>query len=87
MPRAAAAKPHAFSPDIEAFIATFADDIADGSAAVFAGAGLSVSVGYVDWRGLMREIAHELGLSVDRETNLVAVAQYHLNERRNSGIA
>ncbi len=27
--------------------------------------------------------ACELGLSVDRETNLVAVAQYHLNERRN----
>ncbi|MBQ0942612.1 SIR2 family protein [Ideonella sp. 4Y16] len=83
MPRTAAAKPHTFSPDIEAFISTFADDIADGSAAIFAGAGLSVSVGYVDWRGLMREIAHELGLSVDRETNLVAVAQYHLNERRN----
>ncbi len=83
MPSAATAKLHAFSPDIEAFISTFADDIADGSAAIFAGAGLSVSVGYVDWRGLMREIAHELGLSVDRETNLVAVAQYHLNERRN----
>jgi hypothetical protein len=83
MPRAAIARPHAFAPDIEAFISTFADDIADGSAAIFAGAGLSVSVGYVDWRGLMREIAHELGLSVDRETNLVAVAQYHLNERRN----
>jgi hypothetical protein len=83
MPRAAATRPPAFTPDIEAFISTFADDIADGSAAIFAGAGLSVSVGYVDWRGLMRDIANELGLSVDRETNLVAVAQYHLNERRN----
>lgn len=31
----------------------------------------------------MREIADELGLDVDREANLVAVAQYHLNERRN----
>jgi hypothetical protein len=31
----------------------------------------------------MRDIASELDLDVDRETNLVAVAQYHLNERRN----
>lgn len=72
-----------FSPDIQSFIESFVDDIASGTAAVFAGAGLSVASGYVDWRGLMRDIANELGLSVDRETNLVAVAQYHLNERRN----
>jgi uncharacterized protein YfiM (DUF2279 family) len=72
-----------FSPDVQAFINSFADDIADGTAAIFAGAGLSVSSGYVNWSELMREIAQELGLDVDRETNLVAVAQYHLNERRN----
>lgn len=72
-----------FSPDIQAFINAFADDIADGTAAIFAGAGLSVASGYVNWSELLREIAEELGLDVDRETNLVAVAQYHLNERRN----
>lgn len=75
--------PSLFSHDVRSFIESFADDIADGSAAIFAGAGLSVASGYVDWRGLMREIAADLGLDVDRETNLVAVAQYHLNERRN----
>ncbi|MFL9904572.1 SIR2 family protein [Paraburkholderia fungorum] len=72
-----------FSPDIQAFINAFASDIADGTAAIFAGAGLSVASGYVNWSELMREIAEELGLDVDRETSLVAVAQYHLNERRN----
>ena len=75
--------PVPFSHDIQSFIAGFVDDISDGTAVVFAGAGLSVASGYVDWRGLMRDIASELGLSVDRETNLVAGAQYHLNERRN----
>ncbi|UUZ65698.1 SIR2 family protein [Polaromonas sp. P1-6] len=75
--------PAPFAPDIRTFIDTFAEDIADGTAAIFAGAGLSVASGYVDWRGLMREIANELGLNVDHETNLVAVAQYHFNERRN----
>jgi hypothetical protein len=72
-----------FSPDIQAFINSFASDIADGTAAIFAGAGLSVASGYVNWSELMREIAEELGLDVDRESSLVAVAQYHLNERRN----
>lgn len=75
--------PAPFSHDIGAFIDSFAQDIVDGTATIFAGAGLSVASGYVDWRELMREIASELGLSVDREANLVAVAQYHFNERRN----
>jgi hypothetical protein len=79
----AAATPSKFSPDVRAFINSFASDIADDAAAIFAGAGLSVASGYVNWTELLREIAQELGLDVDRETNLVAVAQYHLNERRN----
>ncbi|MCD5326781.1 SIR2 family protein [Chromobacterium piscinae] len=72
-----------FSPDIQAFINSFVNDIADGTATIFAGAGLSVASGYVNWSELMRDIAKELGLDVDRETNLVAIAQYHLNERGN----
>lgn len=72
-----------FSPDVEAFIASYVSDIADGAAAIFAGAGLSVGSGYVNWSELMRDIASELGLDVDRESNLVAVAQYHLNARGN----
>lgn len=75
--------PVPFSHDVQAFINSFANEIADGTAAIFAGAGLSVASGYVNWAELLREIAEELGLDVDRETNLVAVAQYHLNERRN----
>lgn len=75
--------PAPFSADIKAFIEIFASEIADANAGIFAGAGLSVDSGYVNWKELMREIAAELELDVDRETNLVAVAQYHLNERRN----
>ena len=78
---APAAKP--FGPDLQAFIKDFAAHIRDGAAAVFAGAGLSVDGGFVNWAGLLREIAEDLGLDVDRETNLVALAQYHVNERRN----
>lgn len=59
-----------FTPDIESFVASFAADIRDGAAAIFAGAGLSVESGYVNWSALLREIAHELGLDVDRENEL-----------------
>ena len=55
----------------------------DGDAALFVGAGLSVPAGFVDWKTLMRDIADELGLSVDRESDLVALAQYHWNEQGN----
>jgi hypothetical protein len=64
------------------FISEFGESLLREQAAVFAGAGLSVAAGLVDWKGLMRRIAGSLGLEVDRENDLVAVAQYHQNERR-----
>lgn len=67
------------------FIKRFADSIGKKEVAIFAGAGLSRPAGYVDWRSLLREIAHDLHLDIDRETDLIAVAQYHLNEKRNRG--
>lgn len=70
------------TPEAESFVAAYVNAIEDRSAAVFAGAGLSIPAGLVDWRGLLREIAKEIGLDVDRENDLVAVAQYHVNEKR-----
>jgi hypothetical protein len=52
----------------------------DGHAALFIGAGMSRPSGFVDWRGLMSEIAHDLGLNVDQESDLIAVAQYCFNK-------
>lgn len=53
----------------------------EGDAALFIGAGMSRPSGFVDWKGLMRECAKELGLDVDLEHDLIAVAQYYLNKR------
>jgi hypothetical protein len=50
-------------------------------AAIFAGAGLSVSSGFVNWKELLREIAESIELNVDEEMDLVALAQYYENER------
>lgn len=70
----------AFNPEIERFIRDFSKEIAENNAAVFAGAGLSVGAGYVDWKRLLRPIAEELNLDVEREHDLVSLAQYHVNE-------
>lgn len=67
------------------FIKRYAQSLDSGDVAAFVGAGLSRAAGYVDWRALLRGIAADLGLDVDRETDLLAVAQYHLNEKRSRG--
>jgi hypothetical protein len=65
------------------FIREFAEALDAGTAAFFVGAGLSKPAGFADWRMLLRGIAEELELDVDRETDLISLAQFHLNERRN----
>lgn len=66
---------------IDAFVRTFSGEVEEGNAAVFVGAGLSRPAGFVDWRMLLKSMAEELGLDVEKETNLVALAQYYCNER------
>ncbi|OOW00370.1 SIR2 family protein [Pseudomonas sp. MF4836] len=73
-----------FSAEIEAFIRTYVKDIENGGAAVFAGAGLSKSCGFVNWSELLSEIAEELGLKVELEHDLISVAQYHVNQKNSS---
>ena len=50
--------------------------------AVFVGAGLSVPAGFVNWNDLLRPIADELNLDIDREVDLVALAQYYTNRQQ-----
>ena len=69
-----------FNAKIKEFIKTYVKAIEGSHAAIFAGAGLSQPAGYVNWKELMREIAEDLDLNVDLETDLIALAQYHVNE-------
>jgi len=61
----------------------YSKKIMEGRGALFAGAGLSRDAGFVDWKELLREIADDLELEVDREYDLIALAQYHQNRQRN----
>ncbi len=65
--------------DKDDFCDKFVRELREDNAAVFIGAGLSKEAGYVDWPGLLSNIADELGLNILKENDLVAVAQYHLN--------
>jgi len=67
--------------EVDRFINVYVQALRDENAAIFAGAGLSIPAGLVDWAALMREIAEDVGLSVDREHDLVSLAQFHVNER------
>jgi hypothetical protein len=69
------------NPEIKEFLKVYGQALKNNNAAIFAGAGLSKASGFVDWKDLMRDIAANLGLDVDKETDLIAIAQYHINER------
>lgn len=65
---------------IKRFIDTYVEEIKEKNAAIFAGAGLSVPAGFVDWKNLLRPIADELEVDIHKEDDLVSLAQYHYNE-------
>ncbi|WP_313190926.1 SIR2 family protein [Sphingobacterium sp.] len=69
-----------FTKQQQSFINAFVSEIKNGDAAIFAGAGFSASVGFVNWKELLRDFADELDLSIDKEHDLIAVAQYHFNK-------
>lgn len=69
-----------FSINQKSFINAFVTEVTNGDAAIFAGAGLSAPLGFVNWKNLLRDLAEELNLDIDKESDLVSVAQYHFNK-------
>lgn len=72
--------------ELTAFIDRYVKEIRDNSAALFLGAGFSKNAGYVDWKNLLKGIADELELDVEKENDLVSLAQYCFNKNRNRSI-
>ena len=66
----------------EELIRNYAKAIREGNAAIFGGAGLSRPSGFVDWKGLLRPLASDIGLDVEKEKDLLSVAQFYKNQRR-----
>ena len=66
----------------EELIRNYVKAIREGNAAVFAGSGLSRSSGFVDWKELIRPLAKDIELDVDKETDMLSVAQFYRNKKR-----
>lgn len=71
------------APEIKGFINEYVEKLRQGTATIFLGAGMSKSAGFVDWRGLLKDLATELGLKIEDETDLISVAQFHKNKNNN----
>ena len=64
----------------QTLIKKLVEEIENNNLAIFAGAGLSIGSGFVDWKNLLRDLAKDIGLDVDKEYDLISLAQYHTNE-------
>lgn len=67
----------------EEFIRDFSKQIQNKSASLFIGSGLSRAAGYVDWKGMLKEVAEDIGLNVDKEHDLISLAEYYVNSKKN----
>ena len=66
----------------EYLIRELVNELSANNLAIFAGAGLSVDAGFVDWKGLLKGLADELDLDIHKEeNNLVSLAQYYVNSK------
>ncbi len=61
------------------FIKKYTESIIRDEAAVFAGAGYSREAGFCDWKGLLRDIANDIELDIEKETDYISLAQYYEN--------
>ncbi len=68
---------------VEEFIRDYSKAIQESKAALFIGSGLSRNAGFTDWKGILREAAEDIGLSVDREDDLISLAEYYVNDKKN----
>ncbi len=67
--------------DIKSFIKKYVDEIKNKNAALFIGAGFSKPVGFINWKELLKDMADELNLDVDKENDLISLAQYYCNKK------
>ena len=63
------------------FVRKFGERVLNQEAGLFIGAGVSRDAGFVNWKELLSEVAQELDLDIDKEHDLLAIAQYQVNAR------
>lgn len=67
--------------EVDSLVKNYASAVVGDAAALFLGAGMSRKAGFVDWKGFLSPFARELGIILEPETDLVALAQYYVNSK------
>jgi hypothetical protein len=62
------------------FLREYSEALADDTAAIFVGAGVSMAAGYPSWRSLLHDIGQELGVDSGDVSDLAALAQWHIRQ-------
>lgn len=69
------------------FVRDYAEAIKHASAALFIGSGLSRDADAYDWKSLLKEVADDINLDVDKEEHdLISLAQYYVNGKKRTKI-
>lgn len=61
------------------FVRKYTEAIIRDEAAVFAGAGYSREAGFCDWKGLLKNVARDIELDIEKENDYISLAQYYEN--------
>ena len=70
----------------EDLIEEIGNAIKSGELGAFIGAGLSISAGFSSWKDLLKDPAKKIGLDVEKENDLVNLAQYYSNSKMRTSI-
>lgn len=70
----------------ETLIKEYSKSLKNGSASLFIGSGLSRKANYVGWKDILRDCAKKIGLDVDKEKDLITLAQYYIRENQRTRI-
>lgn len=65
--------------DTTDLVAGISDALRDGSGAYFLGSGISAESGFPDWMGLIQPLVAQLGITLQADDDLTAMAQYVVN--------
>lgn len=70
----------------EMFIKEFSEKLKCEKASLFIGSGISRKAGYANWKDILRECAEEIGLNVDKENDLITLAEFYVKDRQRTKI-
>lgn len=70
----------------EVLINEYAKNLKTGSASLFIGSGLSRKANYSGWKDILRNCAKEIGLDVEKEKDLITLAQYYIRVKQRTQI-